>query len=204
MPPYNVYGNLPAQRRNPNVRGKNVPIPKINVQSQVAGTQAPAEGARRQLQQSQQVAQGSFQTAQAKGAQLSLPRLGPVPMQGGGGSIGASTGGFGRNPETPGMLRAYQLGQQLGFSSIGGYADHGHVKNSDHYRNRAYDFMTRNPQQGYGLVSQLQPQWSQLGIKYIIYNGQINKGNGWQTYHAPNGRTDDTSMHRDHVHVSFY
>lgn len=206
MPPFNLLGVMPAQRRHPQVRGREVPVPNFNVESQTAGSKAVQPGVERLIDFANQSAQQSFSTAEAQGSQFNLPRLGPVPMTGGGGgAIAGAKQGPGWQPESPGQLQARALGQSLGITNIGGYASSGHVSNSDHYRNRAYDFMTgSNTAQGYNLISQLQPRWSQLGVKYIIFNGQINKGNGWQPYRHPGGRTDATSMHRDHVHVSFY
>lgn len=204
MPPFNMYGVMPAQRRHPQVRGKNVPLEGIqSPESQTAGSQGVQPGVERLINFRNATAAGP--ASQQSGAEVNLPRLGAVPMQGGGSAF-STTKGAGWNPETPGQLQARALGQSLGINNIGGYAPGtGHVANSDHYRNRAYDFMTgANQTQGYNLISKLQPSWSKLGIKYIIFNGQINKGNGWQTYHPPGGKTDATSMHRDHVHVSFY
>lgn len=204
MPPVNMFGVKPAQRRHPQVRGKNVPVPNFNTESQTAGTKSVNPGVERLIDFTN--ASQSLGSTQGQGSQFSLPRLGAVPMKPGSGSaFAAGQGAKGWQPETPGQLQARALGQSLGISNIGGFAQSGHVTNSDHYHNRAYDFMTgANTAQGYNLISQLQPQWSKLGIKYVIFNGQINKGNGWQPYRPPGGKTDATSMHRDHVHVSFY
>ena len=47
---------------------------------------------------------------------------------------------------------------------------------------------------------------TQLGITYVIWNAHIwsvaRDAEGWRPYAHPSGATDDTSLHRDHVHVS--
>lgn len=47
-----------------------------------------------------------------------------------------------------------------------------------------------------------------LGVRYVIWNAQIwsvdRSDEGWRPYEHPSGRDDDTSLHRDHIHVSVF
>src|SRR5699024_768867 len=49
---------------------------------------------------------------------------------------------------------------------------------------------------------------SALGVKNVIWWEQIwsaeRSDEGWRPYEHPSGANDDTSAHRDHVHVSVY
>jgi len=68
---------------------------------------------------------------------------------------------------------------------------------SDHADGGAFDAMlprVGNPV-GQQLANALERNWRNLGIKYLIYNRQINTGNGWRRYTGSN-------PHVDHVHVS--
>jgi Peptidase family M23 len=47
-----------------------------------------------------------------------------------------------------------------------------------------------------------------LGVKYIIFDGQIwsvaRQQEGWRDYRHYQGCTSDTCLHRDHIHISVY
>lgn len=91
------------------------------------------------------------------------------------------------------------LGNLFGFTDIGGYREHGSVKNSDHPKGLALDFMTNDSRKGNELLQYGIAHYKELGIRYLIYNRKIYQAkNGFQPedYTGP-------SPHTDHVHISF-
>ena len=83
---------------------------------------------------------------------------------------------------------------------------------SDHSFGRAIDIMVSEPgSKAQGLTLAMGNAIAQFfvanpdifGIKYVIWNDRKNSGNGWRPYGHPGGYSDNTSQHRDHVHVSF-
>ena len=80
---------------------------------------------------------------------------------------------------------------------------------SDHPMGKAADFMIPGwtGQAGISKGNQV-ANWfvanpGRFGTKYVIWRRQINSGSGWRRYTHPLNRTDPTSLHMDHVHVSF-
>lgn len=89
------------------------------------------------------------------------------------------------------------LGNMFGIKTIGGYREQGSVRNSDHPKGLAADLMTNSKSVGDRLAAFAVKHYKQLGIKYLIWWGQIwHPGKGWSDYDGP-------SDHKDHVHVSF-
>ena len=87
---------------------------------------------------------------------------------------------------------------------------------SDHPTGRAVDAMIPDygtdagRQYGRKVAEWVKANASGLGVKYVIFDAKIwevspnENETGWQPYEHPSGATDDTSLHRDHVHVSVY
>lgn len=86
---------------------------------------------------------------------------------------------------------------------------------SDHPAGRAVDAMIpgyeseRGNQYGWEVAEWVKSNASQLGVKYVIFDEKIwevsaDDNKGWRPYEHPSGAADDTSLHRDHVHVSVY
>jgi TP901 family phage tail tape measure protein len=100
-----------------------------------------------------------------------------------------------------------------GLRNIGGYSFRniaGTNTLSDHALGKAIDVMIpdyRSPAsiaKGNAVASWFVGHPGNFGTKYVIWRDQINSGGGWGSYGHPGGFGDDTSQHRDHVHVSFY
>lgn len=103
--------------------------------------------------------------------------------------------------------------ETFGVDDIGGFATDGHARGSDHYTGRAIDVMLTplgpaNTALGWQIATYLQSNARALGIKYLIWDGRIWSPNraaeGWRPYRHPNGRSNPTLDHLDHVHVSVY
>lgn len=97
---------------------------------------------------------------------------------------------------------AEHFGPRFGIKDIGGWRAVGSVKNSDHPKGLALDFMVsaKSPEskaRGDALAAALLNERGQWKVKYVIWNKKINQGNGWESYSGP-------SDHTDHVHASFY
>src|SRR4051812_45004572 len=90
---------------------------------------------------------------------------------------------------------ANHFGPKHGIAVIYGIGP-GSVKNSDHPKGLALDFMTSNKARGDALVADLISQAGTWGIKYIIWYRRIWQNGNWTPYSGP-------SSHTDHVHVSF-
>jgi hypothetical protein len=83
---------------------------------------------------------------------------------------------------------------------------------SDHPSGRAVDVMIADYQTDAGrhlgdaIAAWLQDHAASLGITYVIWNARIwspeRAAEGWRPYVHPSGAIDDTSAHRNHVHVS--
>ncbi|WP_157965062.1 hypothetical protein [Euzebya rosea] len=78
---------------------------------------------------------------------------------------------------------------------------------TDHSKGLAIDLMTYDDvATGQALADFYRAHHEELGVTYVIWNGQICSPVGdwaWRPYTHPAGRTDPTAMHLDHVHVSF-
>ena len=86
---------------------------------------------------------------------------------------------------------------------------------SDHPAGRAVDVLF-NPSMPAGthrldgdrIATWLVEHATELGVKYVIWWEKIwsadRADEGWRPYEHPSGRDDDTSAHRDHLHVSVY
>lgn len=125
---------------------------------------------------------------------------------GGGGVTPNGVGGLG---PAAAAARAW-VTRTFGITNIGGYANRniaGTGTKSDHALGKAIDVMiagyrsAAGKSQGNAVASALT---SYPGVKYIIWDAKINSGSGWRPYSHPGGGTNDTLMHRDHVHASFY
>lgn len=100
------------------------------------------------------------------------------------------------------------------FTSVGGVGDRPANSKSDHPNGRAVDFMTtpidknihsaKAVDAGWEVAHWVEKNAPKLGVTYVIFYDKIwqASGGGWQPYTHPSGATDDTSAHRDHVHVS--
>ncbi len=126
-----------------------------------------------------------------------------------GGGFTRSGGGGPAGRYTAGMERARAAILNLyGPMSVGGYANRniaGTNQRSAHGMWRAWDFMTgKNVAKGNAVSKYLIDNASQYGLKGLIWNAQKNFGSGWQPYRHPGGGTNDTLMHRDHVHAEFF
>lgn len=146
----------------------------------------------------------------------------PEPYLRGKALVGA-TGGSGNNTNTgppipkafvdslkgckPWVIKAaWDIKQRFpGISSIGGYAKSGHTSDSDHYSGLALDLMVySNKSLGDRIASFVIANKAKLGMTYLIWHGRIYHTYGeWGKYTPPSGATDPTSLHMDHVHVSF-
>lgn len=102
-----------------------------------------------------------------------------------------------------GQEAANYLGGKFGISSIGGVGERSNM--SDHPAGRAIDLMTSDVAKGDAIAAEAIRLQNVLDATYMIWNERIHSfdSRGWQPYSHPSGATDDTSMHRDHVHISF-
>lgn len=83
----------------------------------------------------------------------------------------------------------------------------------DHPSGRAVDIMIPNYKQGSGkalgnqIASWLKTHKRELGVQYVIWNGQIwnteRDGEGWRPYSGASSPSDSLA-HRNHVHVTVY
>ena len=95
-------------------------------------------------------------------------------------------------------------------TSIGGRATGGHVQGSDHYTGRAVDLMIDNwstldgADYGDSVASYFVENAQAFEISYVIWRGQIwsTADPEWRSYSHPDGRSDSTALHMDHLHIS--
>lgn len=102
--------------------------------------------------------------------------------------------------------RGAAMARALGFAgTIGGLG--WRPTPTDHSSGLAIDLMTYDDvATGEVLAQFFREHHEELGVTYVIWNGQIASARqdwAWRTYRHPAGRTDATAMHLDHVHVSF-
>lgn len=147
---------------------------------------------------------------------------GPAAGAGKGGNVSnGGKGTYGYQYEPPGtvaatgtqpgvkVLMTHLLKKFTGSKNSGTFVDRnvdGTNKKSVHAEGRAGDSgVPVSSQYGTSLANYLVANASLFGIQYVIWNGRqwhatLYHPPRWQTYTAPNGKTDNTSMHRDHVH----
>lgn len=85
---------------------------------------------------------------------------------------------------------------------------------SDHPSGRAVDVMIEDYvtapaiAQGDRIAQWIVEHATELGVTYVIWRDRIwsesRAADGWRSYSHPAGRTDDSALHRDHVHVSVH
>jgi hypothetical protein len=126
-----------------------------------------------------------------------------------GGGFTRAGGGGPAGQYTAGMQRARaDILNLFGPMAVGGYANRniaGTNQRSAHAMWRAWDFMTgKNVGKGNAVSRHLIANASKYGLKGLIWNAQKNFGSGWAPYRHPGGGTNDTLMHRDHVHAEFF
>ena len=100
--------------------------------------------------------------------------------------------------------------EQFDMTSIGGLATGGHVNGSDHYTGRAVDLMVNNWQSSAGaefgdrVAAYYVENARKFAVTYVIWRGRIWSASrpGWRPYSHPDGRTDPTALHMDHLHIS--
>lgn len=120
---------------------------------------------------------------------------------------GGSMGNYDLPGVKPWVLEAADyLGGKFGITTVLGVGERSSNATSDHPKGLAIDLMTgSNTDLGNAITAEALRIQDVLDATYMIFNGRINSfdSRGWQTYHHPSGATDPTSMHRDHVHISF-
>lgn len=100
--------------------------------------------------------------------------------------------------------------EHFDITSLGGRATGGHVSGSDHYTGRAVDLMISDwetaggAQFGDGVAAYYVENAEAFGITYVIWRSQIwsTSRPGWRPYGHPDGRTDASALHLDHLHIS--
>jgi hypothetical protein len=100
--------------------------------------------------------------------------------------------------------------EHFDITDIGGRATGGHVNGSDHYTGRGVDLMVPDWQTGTGarfgdqMAAYYVGDADAFGVTYLIWRGQIWSATppGWRQYSHPDGRTDPTALHMDHLHIS--
>ena len=103
---------------------------------------------------------------------------------------------------------ANYLGHKFNIATIGGVGDRA-ANHSDHPMGLALDFMTGLSEggiaKGWASTKEALRLQQVLDATYMIFRAQIHSfdSRGWQPYSHPSGATDPTSMHMDHVHLSF-
>jgi len=142
----------------------------------------------------------------------SAPAGGNVSNQGKG-SYGwqyDAPGGTASGPQPGAIVLRDHLKSRYNFiGTTGIYADrnvNGTSSKSAHAEGRAVDLhVPLSSVQGSQLAAYCVSYASRLGVQYIIWNKRSWKATDnprdWKTYRPPNGKTDATSEHRDHVHV---
>jgi hypothetical protein len=100
--------------------------------------------------------------------------------------------------------------EHFNITDIGGRATGGHVNGSDHYTGRGVDLMVIDWQSATGaqfgdeVAAYYVDKAEAFGITYLIWRGQIwsTARPSWRRYSHPDGRTDPTALHMDHLHIS--
>lgn len=120
---------------------------------------------------------------------------------------------------TPDALRVIRcLAKEFGPRTWSTIGDRPASVDRDHQEGRAVDAMVENYTSAEGkALGQRMADWvvahaDALGVKYVIWDAKIwtRQGDGvgkpgsWGPYTHPDGNTNDTVAHRDHVHVSVY
>lgn len=116
---------------------------------------------------------------------------------------------------TPAALAVLRCSNQYHGANISTFYGVGKRGNkSDHPAGRAVDAMIRDykssagREAGWALAQDMRKNHKKLRVKYVIFADRIwsekRDQEGWRHYRHPSGRTDDTSAHRDHVHVSVW
>lgn len=134
-----------------------------------------------------------------------------------GGSTGGGGGGTSAAPTLPAgdysnmfggvkpwVARAgVEVRNKFGVRDIGGVGTRGNA--SDHPKGLALDFMVYdNKSKGDKIAAYVVANRRRLGVTYVIWYKRIFHTWGeWGPYSHPSGSTDKTSLHMDHVHVSF-
>lgn len=94
---------------------------------------------------------------------------------------------------------ANHFGPKYGIKTVYGVGP-GSVKNSDHPKGLALDFMINNIPNGRAtgdaMAAEALANMAAFDITYVIWYKRINTGSGWRSYSGP-------SDHTDHVHMSF-
>ena len=111
----------------------------------------------------------------------------------------------------PGVLpwvleAANYLGGKFGVGTIGGVGERASNPTSDHPKGLALDFMVGSDvAKGNAIAEEALRLRGVLDATYMIWQARINSfdDRGWMPYTHPSGATDPTSMHMDHVHLSF-
>ena len=109
---------------------------------------------------------------------------------------GLNTSGLGR-VKSHVRTAAEALGCRFGEPTMHGVA--GRAGTSDHPLGLAVDFMVKGAT-GDALAACALENQDALGVKYVIWEQQINHGNGWKPMED---RGSVTANHFDHVHISF-
>jgi len=117
---------------------------------------------------------------------------------------------------TPDALRVLRCVHQQ-FPEVQNFAGLGERDGNpgtSHGTGRAVDAMIENfdtrAGQGLGdrIAAWVQQNAAALGVRYVIWDDKIwsvgRAAEGWRPYTHPSGAADDTSAHRDHVHVDVY
>lgn len=108
----------------------------------------------------------------------------------------AGTSGFG--PVKPWVAQVGQvLRCEFDIATVGGVARR--TNRSDHPRGLALDFRA-DPARGDALAQCALDNMRAFSIKYVIWQQQINYGNGWEPMED---RGSPTANHMGHVHISF-
>jgi hypothetical protein len=95
-------------------------------------------------------------------------------------------------------------------TNIGGLSTSGHVAGSDHYTGRGVDLMiddwhtSAGAQFGDRVAAYYVENADAFGITYLIWRDRIwsTANPTWRSYSHPDGRTDPTALHMDHLHIS--
>lgn len=134
-----------------------------------------------------------------------------------GACVGASACPPTNNPVEQGLtpdalIVARCVTQDYGNLTLLGVGDRGNV--SDHPSGRAIDVMIpdwdtqQGNEMGWQIATWARSNAQAMGVKYVIWDAKIwsvdRNDEGWRAYGHPNGGTDPTSLHLDHVHISVY
>ncbi len=102
--------------------------------------------------------------------------------------------------------------EHFGVTNLLGVGDRASNPTSDHPAGRAVDIMIPDYLSptgralGDAIAGWCREHAAELGVTYVIWNVRIwsvaRAAEGWRPYTHPSGATDDTSLHRNHVHVS--